>query len=132
MDASPEVAEYLTGHTLAALATGRQDGSPQVSMIGYAWDGSHVLVTFRRTSAKRANIARQPKVALLVPDGRRALTVYGDGELLERDPARVEGFEAIMAAFKAPARPREEMVQQLDDEGRVVVRITPTKFDLHA
>jgi PPOX class probable F420-dependent enzyme len=131
MEPTAEEAEYLASHTLAALATGRKDGSPQVSMIGYAWDGTSVLVTFRRTSAKRHNIARQPKVALLVPDGRRALTVYGDGELLEQDPGRIEGFEAVMAAFGAPTRPRDELVTQLDDERRVVVRITPTAFDLH-
>jgi PPOX class probable F420-dependent enzyme len=131
VDVTNEQAEYLAGHSMAALATGRKDGSPQVSMVGYAWDGTRVLVTFRRASAKRANIARWPKVALLIPDGRRALTVYGDAELLEQDPGRVETFEAIMASFKAPARPREEMVKQLDDEGRVVVRITPTKLDLH-
>jgi hypothetical protein len=51
--------------------------------------------------------------------------------LLEQDPERVEGFEAVMAAFKAPTRPRDELVKQLDEEQRVVVRITPTKFDLH-
>jgi PPOX class probable F420-dependent enzyme len=131
MEPTAEEAAYLASHTLGVLATGRKDGSPQVSMVGYAWDGTSVLVTFRRTAAKRHNIARQPKVALLVPDGRRALTVYGEGELLETDPGRVEGFEAVMAAFKAPAQPREELVKRLDDEGRVVVRITPTAFDLH-
>ena len=131
MEPTVEEAEYLAGHSMATLATGRKDGSPQVSMVGYAWDGSDVLVTFRRSSAKRHNIARQPRVALLIPDGRKALTVYGDAELLEQDPGRVEGFEAVMAAFKAPARPREEIVKQLDDEGRVVVRIRPTMFDLH-
>jgi len=131
MDATPEQAEYLAGHGMATLATGRRDGSPQLSMVGYAWDGTDILVTFRRTSAKRHNIARQPRVALLVPDGRRALTVYGEAELLEQDPGRVEGFEAIMAAFKAPAQPRDEMVKQLDDEGRVVIRVHPTSFDLH-
>jgi PPOX class probable F420-dependent enzyme len=130
VEPTAEQAEYLAGHQWATLATGRKDGSPQVSMIGYAWDGTDVLVTFRRTSAKYHNIARQPRVALLAADGRRALTLYGEAELLETGPARAEGFAAILAGFGAPAKPLEELVTQLDAEQRVVIRIHPTKVEL--
>jgi PPOX class probable F420-dependent enzyme len=126
-----EQAEYLAGHRWGVLATGRKDGSPQQSMIGYKWDGNDVLVTFRRTSAKRHNIARQRRIALVVPDGRRALTLYGEADLLEDDPERVESFEAILAGFGAPGRPRDQLVTQLDTEGRVVARIRPTRVELH-
>ena len=130
MDVSSEQSEYLAGHQWAVLSTGRKDGSPQASMIGYAWDGKEAIVTFRRTSAKRHNIARQPRVVLLVPDGRRALTLYGDAQLIEEDPGRVDGFETIMASFGAPPAPRDEMIKRLDDEARVIVRIRPTNVTL--
>jgi PPOX class probable F420-dependent enzyme len=131
LELTVEQAEYLAGHQWATLATGRKDGSPQVSMIGYTWDGRGVLVTFRRSSAKRQNIARQPRVALLVADGRRALTIYGDAELLEQDPDRAEAFEQILASFGAPATPRDELARRMDAEGRVAARIHPTSADLH-
>lgn len=131
MEPTAEQAEYLAGHQWGVLATGRKDGSPQTSMVGYSWDGNDVVTTFRRTSAKRHNMARQPRVALVVPDGRRALTLYGEADLLEDDPARVEGFEAMLARFGAPKTPRDELVTQLDTEGRVVARIRPTKVELH-
>jgi PPOX class probable F420-dependent enzyme len=131
MDLTAEQAEFLAAHQWATLATGRKDGSPQVSMIGYARDGNDIVVTFRRSSAKRHNIARQPRVALLVADGRRALVVYGDADLLEEDPARVEAFERILSGFGAPAGNRDELSRQMDDEQRVAVRIRPTSADLH-
>ncbi|HXY91050.1 MAG TPA: TIGR03618 family F420-dependent PPOX class oxidoreductase [Acidimicrobiia bacterium] len=131
MELTSEQSDHLSGHQWATLATGRKDGSPQVSLIGYSWTGREVLVTFRRSSAKRHNIARQPRVALLVADGRRALTLYGDAELLEQDPERVEVFEQILARFGAPATPRDELARRLDEEGRVVARISPTGADLH-
>jgi PPOX class probable F420-dependent enzyme len=131
MEVTAEQAAFLGAHQWATLATGRKDGSPQVSMVGYAWDGNQILVTFRRSSAKRHNIARQPRVAVLVADGRRALTLYGDADLLEEDPTRVEAFERILAGFGAPARPRDELARQMDDEQRVAVRIRPTSADLH-
>jgi len=131
LEFTTEQAEYLTAHQWATLATGRKDGSPQVSMIGYALDGNELLVTFRRASAKYRNISRQPRVALVVADGRRALTVYGEAELIEQDPRRVEVFAQILGRFGAPASPHDELARQLDGEGRVVARIHTTGADLH-
>jgi PPOX class probable F420-dependent enzyme len=122
----PDVATFLAEHQWAVLSTGRRDGSPQASLIGYCWDGSDVLVTFGRSSAKYHNVRRQPRVVLLVVDGRTAVTVYGDAELVEDDPARVDAFAAIMAAFGAPEAPRDEMARRLDEEQRVILRIRPT------
>ena len=76
----------MNDHKFAVLSTGRRDGSPQASMVGYVHDRGDILVVFRRSSAKYHNIARQPRVVLSVPDGRRVLTVYGDGVLVEKDP----------------------------------------------
>jgi PPOX class probable F420-dependent enzyme len=118
-------ATFLSEHQWAVLSTGRRDGSPQSSIIGYCWDGSDVLVTFRRSSAKYHNIRRQPRVALLAVDGRQGVTVYGDAELVEHDPARVEAFAAIMASFGAPEAPHDELTRRLDEEQRVIIRIHP-------
>ena len=84
------------------LSTGRRDGSPQTSLIGYCLDGGDAVITFRRSSAKYKNMVRQRRVALLVPDGRTAVTVYGDGEFVEQDPARVDDYAKILASFGAP------------------------------
>jgi PPOX class probable F420-dependent enzyme len=130
MELTPEHREFLTDHKFSILSTGRRDGSPQASMIGHAVDGSDVVVTFRRSSAKYRNIRRQPRVVLSVPDGRRVLTIYGDGELVETDPERVDGFARILASFGAPEQPREQMTKSMDDEDRVVLRIHPTAVEL--
>ena len=132
MALTPEQLEFLTEHRLAALSTGRKDGSPQTSMVMYGWDGENVVLTFRKWSAKRHNIARQPRVALLVPDGRRALTVYGEAELLEDDPGRVDAFMDLMAGMGMQGeKSRQEFAAQLDEEGRVLARVRPTTVELH-
>ncbi len=132
MEPSPEEAEFLGSHQWAVLSTGRRDGSPQASMIGYRWDGGDVVLTFRRSSAKYHNVARQPRVVMVVPDGRAAITVYGDGELVEQDPARVDAYAAILVSFGAPESPRDDMVRSLDEEDRVILRIHPTTVLLNA
>jgi PPOX class probable F420-dependent enzyme len=131
MDVTPEHREYLEQHRFGVLSTGRKDGSPQASMVGCFFDGEAVLVTFRRTSAKYHNIRRQPRVALSVPDGRRSLTIYGTGELLEDDPNRVRAFNDILVSYGMPDSPLDELRTTMDDEGRVVLRLHPTSMDLH-
>ncbi len=130
MDIAPEQQEFLAGHQWAVLATGRKDGSPQASMVAYVWDGEHLLVTFRRGSAKRHNISRQARVALVVTDDRRALTVYGHAELLEAGPERVAAYAAILAGFGISPAP-DDLESQMDTEGRVATRIRPEQLDLH-
>ena len=131
MDVSTEHQEYLNEHRFGVLSTGRKDGSPQASMVGVFFDGSDFLVTFRRASAKYHNISRQPRVALSVPDGRRSLTTYGTGELLEDDPDRVDAFQAILMSYGMPETPIDELRTTMDDEQRVVMRLRPTSMDLH-
>jgi len=131
MGLSPEHAEFLAEHKFSVLSTGRRDGSPQASMVGHTSDGTDVLVVFRRSSAKYHNIRRQARVVLSVPDGRRLLTIYGDGELIETDPERVTAFQAILSSYGMPEQPADELAKSMDDENRVILRIHPTAVDLH-
>ena len=47
---TPEQAAFLRSHRLAVLATGRRDGSPQVSTMAY--DGDHVVMSVTTDRAK--------------------------------------------------------------------------------
>ena len=119
-------AAYLREHQLGVLATSRKDGSPQQSMITYLYDGEHVLISVTKDRAKYHNIRRQPRVSLLVPDGREQVIVSGTAELLdgrERD-------RYIMAIREHQGDPLpadydlDRFSRRLDELGRVVVRIT--------
>jgi len=123
-----EQIEYIRSHQWAVLATGRADGSPQVGMIGYHFDGERFAISVKSFTAKWKNALRNPKVALLIPDGRVQLVVYGTAECIDTDPDRAEltadVWAVIMGAERAdPA----SLVPTLDDQQRTVLRITPTK-----
>jgi PPOX class probable F420-dependent enzyme len=126
---TPEQAEFLRPRQLAILATGRRDGSPQQSMVTYLYDGTHILVSITKDRAKYANIRRLPKVCVLVPEGRRQLVVYGEAELVE-GRVRDEGIRAIRAHQGNPLPEDYDLAhfsRRLDELGRVLVRIRPTK-----
>ena len=72
---------------------------------------------------------RQPKVSLTVPDGRIHLVVYGEVEPIDTDPLRAELTAQIFGALTGnPAPDPTSIIPMLDEQQRVVLRITPTKI----
>ncbi len=121
--------KYLDDHLWAVLATGRADGSPQQSMIGYAVDDEgRLLISAKSYTAKWNNALRQPRVSVTVPDGRAHLVIYGEAETIEADPLRAELTARIFAAMSGtdPADPAT-LVDTLNEQHRTVLRVTPTK-----
>jgi PPOX class probable F420-dependent enzyme len=108
-----EQQEYLSNHKWAVLATGRKDGSPQISQIVYHWNGEDFTVSIKSYTAKWNNALRQPRVALLIPDERRQLVIYGSAECIDEDPDRAEMTLRV--------------IKILDRDQRTVFRIRPDK-----
>jgi PPOX class probable F420-dependent enzyme len=129
MNWEPQHLEFLRSQVWAVLATGRSDGSPQQSMVGYALDDDlRLLVSAKSYTAKWKNAVRQPKVCLTVPDGRVHLVIYGEAEAIDADPLRAELTAQIFGALSGnPAPDPASIVPMLDEQRRVVLRITPTK-----
>lgn len=128
MELTDEQRTYLEGHQLAVLGTGKRDGSPQLSMINYRFDGSHIFISVTSDRAKWTNTRRQPKVALLIPDGRRQLVIYGSAEGIPSSPERDAAIAAIRASMGNPLAPDADMAafsRALDEAKRVVLKITP-------
>lgn len=124
-----EQEQYLRDHDLGILGTGRRDGSPQLSMVTYVYEGARLLISVTRDRAKYPNIMRNPHVALLVPDGRQQLIVYGSAEVFD-GPERDEIIKLIRIRMGDPLPPGTDPArfsQRLDELKRVAVRITPEK-----
>ena len=120
---------FLADHLWAVLATGRADGTPQQSMVGYALDDEgRLLVSTRVPTAKWQNITRRPNVCLTVPDGRVHLVVYGTAETIDTDPERAELTADVLAVVRGPDRPDPSTIAGwIEQEKRRIVRITPHK-----
>lgn len=120
---------FLDDHIWAVLATGRSDGSPQQSMIGYAVDAEgRIVISAKSHTAKWKNALRRPRVSLTVPDGRQHLVVYGEAETIGSDPLRAELTADVFAVLFGGERPDPAgLVETLDAQQRTILRITPTK-----
>lgn len=129
---TPEELQFLNEHRLAVLATGRRDGSPQASTIMYAWNDPEILVSVTSDRAKWKNALRQPKVSMVVNEGRKQLVVYGTVRPVEKDPERLEAHKLIRAAMGRPVDDEAEYLKLLDEQKRVILAITPTKTLMNA
>jgi len=130
IDWDPQHLEFARTHQWAVLATGRADGSPQQSMIGYLVDDEgRLVISAKAFTAKWKNAIRQPKVSVTVPDGRIHLVVYGEVEPIAADPLRAELTAELFGAMSGnPVPDPASIIPMLDEQQRVVLRIAPTKF----
>ena len=123
---SEEQRSFLKEHHLAVLATGRGDGSPQVSTVMYDYDGTDFAISIKSYTAKWKNVLRQPKVGLVINDGRKQLIVYGTAQSIEADPERTEltrrVFRRVTGAEPGTA---EQLKPLLDEQKRTALRIIP-------
>ena len=126
---SEEQQTYLKNHKWAVLATGRSDGSPQVSQIGYDWNGEDIVISIKSFTAKWKNALRQPKIALLVHDDRKQLVIYGEAECIEQDPLRAELTARVFRVLTGNPdfAADDNFIKTMDEQQRTILRIIPTK-----
>lgn len=116
-------ADLLEQPNFAHLATVRPDGSPQSSVMWFAWDGSRIRLTHTSTRQKFANLSREPRVALSIADPHdqyRFLEIRGTVESIEVDPG---------ADFYRSLQRRYGLDYPITDaDVRVVITIRPDRF----
>jgi PPOX class probable F420-dependent enzyme len=124
---SPEVPashqDLLDRPLFAHLATVRPDGSPQSSVMWFAWDGTQARFSHTRTRQKYRNLVHEPRCSFHVQDPGnpyRTLEVRGRVESIVPD---------VDAAFYRSLQERYGLVVPVfDADVRVVIIITPTSF----
>ncbi len=122
---TPEQETFLREHDLCVLATGRRDGSPQVSTVYYHFDGTDIVISATTDRWKYINAMRQPRVAVLVNDGRRQLIVYGRAEGVPNDPERLQLTRRVREHRGAAVPDDATLAAELTRDKRAMIRITP-------
>jgi PPOX class probable F420-dependent enzyme len=114
--------DVIDGPHLAILATSNADGRPQSSVIFIKRDSDAIVLSTIKGRLKTRNMARDPRVSLLVADKRsgRYVEIRGTVEVTE-DPQKsllYEMYDRYMGGMAPPPEP---------DAERVMVRITADK-----
>jgi PPOX class probable F420-dependent enzyme len=114
--------DVLDGPHLAVLATANADGRPQSSVIFVRRDGDTVVFSTIKGRLKTRNIARDPRVSLLVADRQagRYVEIRGTVDVTDDPEKRLlyEMYDRYMGGTAPPPEP---------DAERLIVRITADK-----
>ena len=133
MNLTDEQRAYLDRNLLGVIATSRRDGTPQLSTVHYSVQDDGIYVGVGRATAKWHNAGRQPRVALLVNEGRAQLVVYGAAEQVGDDPERVDRYRAHRTQTFGKGSEMgmppdgDAFREQLDAGNRALLRITPER-----
>jgi PPOX class probable F420-dependent enzyme len=115
--------EVLDGPHFAVLATSNADGRPQSSVIFVKRDGDTVMFSTIKGRLKTRNMARDPRVSLLVidKDKGRYVEIRGSVEITDDPKKRLlyEMYDRYMGGAPPPPEP---------DAERLIVRIRPDKL----
>ncbi|WP_029116070.1 PPOX class F420-dependent oxidoreductase [Mycobacterium sp. URHB0044] len=111
--------EILDGPHTAMIATSNGDGRPQSSVIFVKRDGDTVVFSTIKGRLKTRNMARDPRVSLLVVGNEkgRYVEIRGTVEITEDPEKRLlhEMYDRYMGGTPPPPEP---------DAERLIVRIT--------
>jgi PPOX class probable F420-dependent enzyme len=124
-----EFRDLLERPVIADLATVREDGTPQVNPMWFAWDGEFIRFTHTNSRRKYRNVKANPAVAISIVDPEnsyRYLEVRGVVERIDPDPTGAF-FVELAERYDAPfgAHPPK------DAADRVVVVVRPTRTSTH-
>ena len=89
MQLQDNVRAFLNERRFAVLATINADGTSQQTVIWYDLHGDEILMNTRAGRVKDANLRRDARASLCVPDGYRYVTLEGPSRsTMTRAPPR--------------------------------------------
>ncbi|HUW04358.1 MAG TPA: PPOX class F420-dependent oxidoreductase [Acidimicrobiales bacterium] len=126
--------EWAAGRRNAVLITIRSDGRPQSSDIAYVVDGGSFVISVTDDRAKTRNMRRDPRVVLHITDPGAWSYASFDGTVELSAVATTpddETNDRLVDYYRAVAGEEhpdwDEYRQAMTDEGRLLVRFTPTR-----
>lgn len=122
--------EFISRHHHGVLATGRSDGSPQLSPVAAAVDSTgQVVISSRETAYKVRNLRRRPDASVCVFTDR----FYGDWVQVDGTVEIVslpDAMEPLVDYYRQVAGEHPDWADYraaMERERRVLIRLTPTR-----
>jgi PPOX class probable F420-dependent enzyme len=123
--------QFVRDHRICVFGYGRKEHGPAMTVVYYVMDGDDLLISTMAARGKTKAVDRDSRVSLCVLDEKWPLgylQVYGTAEISHDRDLAVDILNqviGIMAGEDVPESRRPQIEQMVDDEQRVVIKVTP-------
>lgn len=95
MELGDDVRAFLDAPRFAVMGTVNPDGSPHLSVIWYECRGDEVIVNTTQERVKARNLAKDPRMSLLVGEAERYVRLDGDARVIASGPEAVQDIRVL-------------------------------------
>jgi nitroimidazol reductase NimA-like FMN-containing flavoprotein (pyridoxamine 5'-phosphate oxidase superfamily) len=121
-----QIIELLGQHRIMTVATNREDGWPQATVVSYANDGLIVYCQIARNTQKYTNIMRDPRVSLAIAkDAPQPLQIKGLSIAAHVDEVTDQGERDHAAEILLARYPEYKVLPRPDPAAVPTLRLTP-------
>lgn len=121
-----QIVDLLNEHRIMTIATNREDGWPQATVVAYANDGVVIYCLISRDSQKWANIARDPRVSLAIArDYPQPLQIKGLSIAARAAEVTDQGEIDHVAEILLHRYPEYKVMPRPDKAAVPTLRLTP-------
>ena len=120
------VEDFLKGVHFAKLATLNKSGSPQVTPVWYMYDDGKLIINTTADRVKYRNILRDQRVALLVDEEYKYVTISGRARVAEERDAHKD-IETLAIMYTGEERGKKSAREIFSKQERVSIEIIPRR-----
>lgn len=127
---NPAVRAYLTANRFAVVATVDPDGAPHQAVVWYRLDGDELVVNSAEGRRWPANLRRDPRIELTVPDGYRYVQARGSVTIVDDQAVAQADIAEMARRYHAdePAHAEELIRDRFTRQHRITFRFRPSRI----
>ncbi len=118
-----DMRDFLAEKRYAVLATIREDGRPQQTVMWYELVDDYLLMNTARGRSKDGNIQRDARVSTCFEDGYRYLTLEGQAELVDDQQVAQADIKRLAVRYEGPEAGERMAAKTFSQQERVTIRL---------
>ena len=129
---SPAARTFLTATRFAVVATVDPDGGPHQAVVWYRVDGDELVVNSAEGRRWPANLRRDPRIELTVPDGYRYVQARGSVTIVDDQAVAQADIAEMARRYHAdePAHAEELIRDRFTRQHRITFRFRPSRISV--
>ena len=126
-----EVRRFLEEPRFAVVATINDDGTPQQTVVWFELQGDEIMMNTARGRVKDRNLRRDPRLALVVEDGYRFVSIRGIARLVADQAVAQPDIRRLAVRYHDEATADRQVQDQFSKEERISIYVPLDRVTSH-